>query len=94
MTDHATTDCPGCKKLGEQVEALKARVAELEGEVAKAKKDSGNSSKPPSSDIVKKPKPKKKGGGKRRRGGQPGHERHQREPFPQSEIDQWTTYYI
>jgi transposase len=56
---------------------LEARVAELEAQVARLQKHSGNSSKPPSSDIVK-PPPKSAGGRrgkKRRRGGQPGHAR-------------------
>lgn len=47
--------------LNALVAALTKRVAELELERAKAKKDSSTSSKPPSSDIVK-PKPKKKPG--------------------------------
>ena len=41
--------CPRCA-------ALKARVVELEAQLAAARKDSGNSSKPPPSDIVKPPK--------------------------------------
>ena len=59
------------------VAALTKRVAELELELAKAKKDSSTSSKPPSSDLVK-PKPKNKKPGRRkkpRRGAQPGHGR-------------------
>ena len=36
---------------------LKARIAELEAENARLKKNSTNSSKPPSSDIVKPPRP-------------------------------------
>ena len=36
---------------------LRERIAALEAELAKAKKNSSNSSKPPSSDIVKPPKP-------------------------------------
>ena len=80
-----------------QIEALKAlvakltkRVEELELELAKAKKDSTTSSKPPSSDITK-PKAKQKKPGrpkKPRKGGQPGHERHLREPLPQERVDE------
>ena len=66
--------------------ALKARCVTLELELAKARKDSSNSSKPPSSDIVKPPRPKgTRSNGKI--GGQPGHERHTRVPFPAEQVD-------
>jgi transposase len=68
---------------------LEARVAELEAQVARLQKHSGNSSKPPSSDIVK-PPPKSAGGRrgkKRRRGGQPGHARHERPAFGPEQVD-------
>jgi hypothetical protein len=42
--------------------ALQERIAVLEAELAKAKKNSSNSSKPPSSDLVKPPKPPRKEG--------------------------------
>ena len=76
------TGCPECAKRD-------ARIAELEAELAKAKKNSSNSSKPPSSDIVAPKKSSKKPGRpkKRKRGGQSGHERHLREPFSPDEID-------
>jgi len=85
-----------------QIEELKAlvaeltkRVAELELELAKAKKDSSTSSKPPSSDITK-PKPKKKPGRRKkpRRGGQPGHQRQLRELLPPDRVDQTIEYEI
>jgi transposase len=62
-------------------------VAQLEAELAAAKKNSSNSSKPPSSDIVKEPKHKPRNRKKRKRGGQPGHARHERAPFPDEEVD-------
>jgi len=70
--------------------SLDSRVQHLEGKLAK---NSTNSSKPPSSDIVK-PGKKKKGkkGKKRKIGAQPGHEKHERTPFPQEEIDQLHEY--
>ena len=77
----------------EQLERLVAellqRIDQLESELAKARKDSSNSSKPPSSDIVKKPVGKKdaKRGRKRKPGGQKGHQKFQREPVPQDQLD-------
>ena len=71
---------------------LLERIAALEAELAKAKKNSSNSSKPPSSDIVKPPKPPRKGGKKRKRGGQPGHEQHLRSPFPPEAVNEFLPY--
>ena len=59
-----TSECPNCKRLARRVatpekqlaEALE-RIAQLEQQLAAAKKDSSTSSKPPSSDIVKPKKP-------------------------------------
>lgn len=82
------TRCPECEQLYARVAKLSTRVAELESQLAAARKHSSNSSKPPSSDIVKPPKDgpqqRKK---KRRRGGQPGHARHERPDFPPEQID-------
>lgn len=88
--------CSRCARLEAQLAALAARVAELEAELAKAKKHSGNSSKPPSGDIVNPPRREKKPGRPRKRkiGGQPGHARHQREPFLREELDgEWIWSY-
>ncbi len=76
------------------VAPLRARIAELEAEIARLKKNSSTSSKPPSSDIVKPPKPKLPGGKqrKRRRGGQQGHSRHTRPLFPPEQVDRAWVY--
>jgi hypothetical protein len=71
---------------------LLERVAALEAELAKAKKNSSNSSKPPSGDLVKPPKAPRKDGQNRKRGGQPGHEQHLRSDFPPEAIDQVVPY--
>jgi transposase len=74
--------------VAEAVAPLLGRIAQLEAEVARLKKNSGNSSKPPSSDIVKPPKsnvPNHQG--KRSIGGQPGHGKHERKPFGPEEVD-------
>ena len=80
--------------IAEAVEPLLKRIAELEAEVARLKKNSATSSKPPSSDIVKPPRPPQAQSrkGKRRRGGQPGHKRHTRPPFPPEQIDETFLY--
>jgi transposase len=90
------------KEVDEMIEAavakatapLHERIAALEAELAKAKKNSSNSSKPPSSDIVKPPKPPRKDGKRRKRGGQPGHEQNLRSPFPPEAIDNVVPYVL
>ena len=93
MTERGSNDCPRChaweqlvQGLQAQVSQLQARLADLERQLAAARKNSGNSSKPPSSDVVS-PRRTVPLGQKRRRGGQPGHARHERPPFPPEEID-------
>lgn len=62
------------RQLLEQVATLSARVAELEGRLAK---NSRNSSKPPSSDGLNRPKPKsQRQAGQKPNGGQKGHAGH------------------
>lgn len=89
--------CPGCRERDARIEALEARdrerakqIADLLEEVRQLKarlgRNSSNSSRPPSSDIVTSPKPKPEPSG-RKPGGQPGHEAHNREPFPPDKVD-------
>jgi transposase len=83
----STTRCPACEQLRARLAEQDQRIAQLEAQVAAARKHSGNSSKPPSSDIVKPPKDQGKNKkNKRRRGGQPGHPRHERQPFPPEQV--------
>ena len=93
MAMSGTTVCYRCAALQEEVAALKADKARLEAELAKARKTSRNSSKPPSSDIVKPPRPQAKNGNdKRQQGAQPGHPRHERQPFEAGQIDDTIDY--
>jgi len=86
MGTEATTPCANCVRLQAQVDALTVTVAELQAalaqvqaQLAAARKNSSTSSKPPSSDIVKPPKPPPpQGQDKRQAGGQPGHPKHER----------------
>ena len=87
MTITGTLSCARCADREQRLEQLLARIAQLEAELAAAKKNSTNSSKPPSSDIIKKPKDKPKNGKKRKRGGQPGHPRHERPLFADDQVD-------
>src|SRR5512135_2179650 len=90
MATKTTPPCANCQRLQAEVDALRAElealravVAQLQRQLAAARKDSSNSSTPPSSDIVKPPKPPPPPGQQRRKpGGQPGHTSHQRVPFP------------
>src|ERR1039457_1695405 len=94
MKAKARKSCPNCRRLQAKLDAQQARLAALEATVARlqeqlaaARKDSETSSKPPSSDIVKPPKPPPPDGQAQRKiGGQPGHPKHERDPFPPEAI--------
>jgi transposase len=85
-----TPPCANCARLQKQLDAqqvrldaLVAQVAQLQEQLAAARKDSSTSSKPPSSDIVKPPRaPAGPDGAARTRGGQPGHAKHERASLP------------
>jgi transposase len=102
MTTETTSPCANCNRLQAEVDALRAEldalravVAQLQRQLAAARKDSSNSSKPPSSDIVKPPKPPLPPGQERRKpGGQPGHDSHQRVPFPPEMLASTPTDYL
>jgi transposase len=85
--------CPQCKELAARLAAAETEIARLREQLAAAKKTSSTSSKPPSSDIVK---PKLAGDGagetKRKIGGQPGHPKHEREPFPPEQVTKFELY--
>jgi transposase len=85
-------------ELARRVEQLERDLARVRGELADARgqldaarKNSSNSSKPPSSDIVK-PRPNDRRGSSRKPGGQPGHPKHERAPFPPERVDRIRTH--
>jgi transposase len=80
------------RELTALVASLRAENQTLREEIHRLKKDSSNSSKPPSSDIVTPPKPAPVQRGRRKIGGQPGHAKHERTPFPPERIDQTQVY--
>jgi len=90
MGRRRVTPCAGCQRLRarratlqSRVESLTATVAQLQQQLAAARKDSTTSSKPPSSDLGKPPAPPlPEGLPARPPGGQPGHPRHLRAPLP------------
>ena len=90
----ANIRCRNCESLRREFAILTAKVATLEAELAKAKKNSANSSKPPSSDIIKPPRAGDRPGSKRKRGAQAGHPRHERPPFAPEEINRPVEYHL
>jgi transposase len=83
--------------LSSTIESQQKQIKSLEIKIAKLSKNSSNSSKRPSSDDITKPETKNPKGqkkGDRKIGGQPGHERHDRPPFIDSEIDKTHPYIL
>jgi transposase len=102
MRANAIRPCPNCQRLQSQLEGLQAQLetqqaeletlkltlAQIQAQLAAARKDSSTSSKPPSSDIVKPPKPPPPDGqDKRHVGGQPGHPKRERALFPPEQLN-------
>ena len=94
MATSSTPPCANCQALQARVGVLEAEVASLREQLASAKKDSSTSSKPPSSDIVKPNAAPTPDGVKRTIGGQPGHPKHDREPFPPEQVTQFHTHVL
>src|SRR3954451_14326041 len=102
MGTDATPSCPNCQRLQSQLDAVQAQLkalqiafAQLQAQLAAARKDSSTSSKPPSSDIVKPPKPPPPPGQDRRKiGGQPGHPKHERASFPPEQVNGGSHDYV
>src|SRR5271163_2994481 len=88
MKSKARKSCANCHRLEARLAAFEATVARLQEQLAAARMNSATSSKLPSSDIVKPPKPAPPDGQAQRKiGGQPGHPKHEREPFPPEAIN-------
>ena len=77
--------CNGCRHRDAEISRLQDQVRHLQEKLAAAQKNSSTSSKPPSSDIVK-PPPTTDASGPRSIGGQPGHPKHEREPFAPEQV--------
>jgi len=77
-----------------QVAALLKQVKQLNDQVARLTKNSSTSSKPPSSDIVKPPKPTSCPPSNGKPGGQVGHAKHERTPFPPDQVHEIRRYQL
>ena len=94
MSRRPQKSCPGCQRLqrivdaqAAQIKTLQAQVQELSEKLAAALKNSATSSKPPSSDIVKPTRPAGEPDTQSRNSGaQPGHAKHERQPFPPEQV--------
>ena len=78
--------------LIEQNKMLEKENQLLREEIARLKKNSGNSSKPPSSDIVRPTSKTRCVQSKRKRGAQRGHKKHNRIKFTPEQVDQRIEY--
>ncbi len=77
-------------ELDTRVQAAQREIEELQRKIARLSKDSSDSSKPPSSDDITKPKSDETDAGAdqqdKKIGGQPGHPKHTRAPYPPEAI--------
>jgi transposase len=102
MSKHTQRSCPQCRQLQRRLEAqaaeiksLRAELLDLREQLAAALKNSSTSSKPPSSDIAKpQPIPDSAAPGPRKIGGQPGHPKHERDPFPPEQLTFAAEYHL
>jgi transposase len=90
--DSTIEKCARCEILSAKVTALEAELGRVRQQLAAAKKNSATSSKPPSSDIVKPKPPERPDGQQRSIGGQPGHDKHERSPFPSEQVTEFATH--
>jgi len=84
-------------ELDAQVQAGEQKIEALERELARRSKDSSTSSKPPSSDDITKPKKRARQAAEAQGkgnhiGGQPGHPRHTRAPYPPETLGEVLEY--
>jgi transposase len=101
MSKRAQKSCQQCQQLQRRLEAqsaeiksLRAELLDLREKLASALKNSSTSSKPPSSDIVKPPPASTATGVGRSIGGQPGHPKHEREPFPPEQVTRFEEHIL
>jgi transposase len=99
MVAATARSCANCERLQArlddlqtQVESLRAQTARLRAQLAAARKDSSTSSKPPSSDIVKPKTHPDTAANRRTIGGQPGHPKHDRQPFPPQQVNHFQVH--
>ena len=72
---------------------MEDQVRHVQEQLAASQKNSSTSSKPPSSDIVK-PPPAGDSSSPRATGGQPGHPKHEREPFPPEQVTRFEEHLL
>lgn len=88
MRSTGRSPCANCQLLQAQLDAARLQITQLQEQLARSRKDSSTSSKPPSSDIVKPQTPAPADAPSRSIGGQPGHAKHEREPFRPEQVTQ------